>query len=185
MLTRLNVTIHQRNNDATDEEVNRGLKLLADAAEEGYEPASFNLNCLYIFGPWMEPPLLEAIMQIEKLTEGLLWPGDADSTFLLHVLCKRCPNLGFSELLASGQPVPEERQVDANFHKEVATLSATFEQYAKQGFPIAHLLLGSLHEKGWGTQKDLDKALHHYLQAGEGAAEDIDRVTKKKKATSS
>jgi len=31
----------------------------------------------------MEPPLLDAIMQIEKLTEGLLWPGDADSTFLL------------------------------------------------------------------------------------------------------
>ncbi len=95
MLTRENVTIQQRNNDATDEEVNRGLKLLADAAEEGYEPASFNLNCLYIFGPWMEPPLLDAIMQIEKLTEGLLWPGDADSRFLFMFCVYYIPNLGF------------------------------------------------------------------------------------------
>lgn len=202
---RINVK-KQRDPYATEEEIRQAFKYLGDAAEEGYEPAIFTLDTLDTFGPWMDIPLYEALHQVGALTEGLVWPTEyySMSPSLFHVFPFASPLPSssvlqqrlFSLLLfpsssshtnqsgykEAGAHIPKDRDVDKAFHEEMMGLMAIFEKYSRQGYPIASLLLGAIHEKGWGTQAiDLDKAIHYYTLAGEGAKYDLDRVTQKKK----
>ncbi|MBR4597869.1 MAG: sel1 repeat family protein [Opitutales bacterium] len=165
------------------------LRLLRDAADQGYDRAQYELGSTYLKGDMGYFNRPEGIKWLRKAAEQ----GDPDAINALKKLGNFVAPAERSfydaeELFSAGnfeqaaevyRKCAEQGFIAAQYHlgycyangigvkKDLAEALKWWRKSAEQGFPFSQLALGSIYFKGKGVEKDYAEALKWYRLAAE------------------
>ncbi len=169
--------------DASDEDIAKGVALLRKAAELGNANAQMNLGLCYYMGTFLEKDATKAVEWLNKAAEqdmplaqfvlgGCYFAGigvEKDEDKAVEYITK-----------AAEQGLPQAQYtlgdwnyVGSNgFKKDSSKAAEWYKKAAEQGFPQAQFNLGMCYEEGWGVDQDEAKAVELYKKAAEQGFEE-------------